>query len=676
VARRHHARRRDFGDERRAHDRFDVGILNITRFARPDANAWFFAQRALGVDAYDLYGRVIESYDGGTAKLRYGGDMALAALPQARRPTAKVLTVDLFSGAVQLDAKGEAKVALRMPDFNGTVRVTALAFGEDRYGGADAETIVRAPLVAEISTPRVMAPGDAAELTLDLQNFSGSEREFDVKVTADKPLAVAQGARKVKLADNAKTTLNFPLTAQEGYGVGRIGVVARSGEIRIDRRFELAVRAAWPAVLRSSPRALDTLDPIAIGSDAIDGLLADSVNARLTVSSLPPLPFATALKDLLKYPYGCVEQTTSKGFGSLLLDERTAANLHVDGLPPDQRKARVEGAIGRIASMQIPSGHFSMWGGDSYVNEILTPYVVEFLEDARDEGFNVPDDVLQKALKRLNDDLLSGGHPFYGYEHSDALRFADEAYSGYVLARVNRAPLGTLRALWDNERSKSLTALPLVHLGIALKLMGDEPRAGKAIAEAFAKKVERPWYLGDYGSDLRDTALMIALTHRYGLAKPEYDKRVFEIAGTLTTQKRQSDDAQKRFGWRWSYLSTQEQIAIARLGRTLVKDGDTVVSGTLSIGGTSSAISPDRIWSREFTGAQVRSGVRFKPEGDLPLYATTDIAGVPKTAPAADDHYVAIERRFYTLDGKPWEPAPLKEGDSLIVGIKLEAREA
>jgi uncharacterized protein YfaS (alpha-2-macroglobulin family) len=52
------------------------------------------------------------------------------------------------------------------------------------------------------------------------------------------------------------------------------------------------------------------------------------------------------------------------------------------------------------------------------------------------------------------------------------------------------------------------------------------------------------------------------------------------------------------------------------------------------------------------------------------------MAGVPKTAPAADDHYVWIERRFYTLDGKPWEPAPLKEGDSLIVGIKLEARDA
>jgi uncharacterized protein YfaS (alpha-2-macroglobulin family) len=654
----------------------DVGILNITRFARPDANAWFFAQRALGIDAYDLYGRVIESFDGNTAKLRYGGDMALDALPQARRPTAKVLTVDLFSGVVALDAKGEAQVALDMPDFNGTVRVTAIVFSEDHYGGNDVETIVRAPLVAEISTPRVLAPGDKAALTLDLQNFSGSEREFSVKVSAQKPLAVVDGERKVKLADNAKATLKFPLNALDGYGVGKIKVVASAGDIRIDRDFEMVVRAAWPSVLRSTSRSLENLDPIALGIGTMEGLLADSVTARLTVSSLPPLPFASALKDLLMYPYGCIEQTTSKGFGSLLLDEKTAANLHVTGLPAEQRKARVDGAIGRIASMQIPSGHFSMWGGDSYVNEFITPYVVEFLEDARDDGFLVPEDVLQKSLKRINDDLLSGGHPYYNYEHSDHLRFADQAYSGYVLARVNRAPLGTLRALFDNDRSKSITALPLVHLGIALKLMGDAPRAQKAIEEAFAKQVTRPWYLGDYGSDLRDTALMIALVKRYDLSKPEYDGRVFDLARGMGNQQHQAEDARRRYGWSWSHLSTQEQIAIARLGKTLIKDGDTVVAGTLAIGGTASPISPDRLWSREFSAAELAAGVRFTPTGDLPLYVSTDVAGVPKAVPTPDDHHVAIQRTFYALDGKPWEPGPLKEGDSLIVGLRLEAREA
>ena len=653
----------------------DVGILNITRFPRPDPTGWFFGQRRLGVDAYDLYGRVIESFDGNMAKLRYGGDMALAALPQARRPTAHVQTVDLFSGVVALDGQGNATVALKMPDFNGTVRVTALVFGEDEYGANDAETVVRAPLVAEISTPRVLAPGDKAEVTLDLQNFSGTEREFAVKVSADKLLAIAQGERRIKLADQAKTTLNFPLTAQQGYGVGKIEVSASGGGISIDRHFDLPVRAAWPAVLRSSARSLDKLAPITLGADTLDGLLPDSVTARLTVSSLPPLPFASALTGLLQYPYGCIEQTTSKAWGNLLLDEKTADNLHVAGLTPEQRKQRIDAAIGRIASMQIPSGLFSMWGGDSYVPTFLTPYVVDFLESARDEGFVVPDEVLQKALKRLNDDLLAGGHPYYDYEHSDAMRFADEAYSGYVLARVNRAPLGTLRALFDNERAKSITALPLVHLGIALKLMGDQPRAEKAIAEAFAKKVDRPWYLGDYGSDLRDTALMVALTHKYDLAKPEYDARVFELARSLTSQQRDADAEQRRYGFHWSWLSTQEQIAIARLGRELIGNGDTVVAGTLAIGAKSTELSPDRIWSRAFAAADLHAGVRLNPSGDLPMYVSTDIAGVPTAAPAPDDHYVSIRRGFYTLDGKPWTPAPLKEGDALIVGLTIEARQ-
>ena len=653
----------------------DVGILNITRFPRPDPTGWFFGQRRLGVDAYDLYGRVIESFDGNLAKLRYGGDMALAALPQARRPTAHVQTVDLFSGAVALDGQGQATVALKMPDFNGTVRVTALVFGENEYGTNDAETVVRAPLVAEISTPRVLAPGDKAEVTLDLQNFSGAEHAFAVKVSADKLLAIAQGERQVKLADKGKTTLTFPLTAQQGYGVGKIEVSAVGGGITIDRHFDLPVRAAWPAVLRSSARSLDKLAPITLGADALDGLLPDSVTARLTVSSLPPLPFASALAGLLQYPYGCIEQTTSKAWGNLLLDEKTADNLHVAGLAPEQRKQRIDAAIGRIASMQIPSGNFSMWGGDSYVPTFLTPYVVDFLESARDEGFVVPDDVLQKALKRLNDDLLAGGHPYYDYEHSDAMRFADEAYSGFVLARVNRAPLGTLRALFDNDRSKSITALPLVHLGIALKLMGDEPRAEKAIAEAFAKKVDRPWYLGDYGSDLRDTALMVALTHKYGMAKPEYDARVFDLARSLTSQQREADAEQKRYGFHWNWLSTQEQIAIARLGRELIGNGDTVVAGTLAIGAKSTELSPDRMWSRAFAAADLRAGVRLNPSGDLPMYVGTDIAGVPTQAPAADDHFVSVRRAFYTLDGKAWTPAPLKEGDALIVGLTIEARQ-
>ncbi|HBK47400.1 MAG TPA: hypothetical protein DDZ67_13395 [Xanthomonadaceae bacterium] len=646
----------------------DVGILNITRFPVPDANAQFFAQRRLGVDAYDIYGRVIESFEGASGKLRFGGDMALAALPQAKRPTARVQTVDLFSGAVKLDARGNARVQLPVPDFNGTLRVSALVYADDRYGNRDAETVVRAPILAEASMPRVMAPGDRSTVTLDVQNFTGKPGEFNVRVDGIGPLAIGESSRTARLGVDGKTTLNFPLTAQEGYTVAKVRVRVDGNGFKADRSYDLPVRAAWPSVLRAQTRMVDAAPaPVSFDAGLADGLMAGSVNARMVVSALPPIPFASALKGALEYPYGCAEQTTSKGYAALLLDDATAQLLGAQGLETDKRRERMEGAFGRLASMQVSSGHFSMWGDDGYVNAWLTPYIAEFLLDAKDAGFAVPDNVLQKALDRLSEDLLSGGNQFYGQDRREELKFANKAWSGYVLARVNRAPLGTLRALYDNDRDKAVSGLSLVHLGIALSLQGDGKRGEAAIKAGFAKDSgERPYYFGDYGSVVRDDALMIALLHERGLARPEYDARAVALGRAL--------DARRNSGWLW--LSTQEQVALARLGKALLVDQKKLVSGQLVVGDETSEIAPAKLFGRSFDGAQLARGVRFVAQGEAPLYASLEVAGIPRAAPAPDDRYIGVERSWYTTDGKPWTPRPLKEGEALIVRVGITANTA
>lgn len=642
----------------------DVGILNITRFPVPDANAQFFAQRRLGTDAYDIYGRVIESFEGASGKLKFGGDMALEALPQAKRPTARVQTVDLFSGSVTLDAKGNARVQLPVPDFNGTLRVSALVYSDTRYGNRDMETIVRAPILAEASMPRVMAPGDRSTVTLDVQNFTGKPGEFSVRVEGIGPLAIAEAARSVKLAVDAKQTLSFPLSATEGYSVAKVRVRVDGNGFKADRSYELPVRAGWPQVLRAQTRVLDPLAPITLDSSFADGLMAGSVTARMVVSPLPPIPFASALQGALEYPYGCAEQTTSKGYAALLLDDATARALGTKGLEAAKRRERMEGAFGRLASMQIASGHFSMWGDDGYVNPGLTPYIAEFLLDAKDAGFAVPDNVLQKALNRLSEDLLSGGNEFYGQDRRDNLKFANQAWSGYVLARVNRAPLGTLRALYDNQRDKALTGLSLVHLGVALSLQGDTKRGDAAIKAGFAKdSSERPPYFGDYGSAIRDDALMMALLHERGLSKPEYDTRAVALGRAL--------DARRATGWLW--LSTQEQVALARLGKALMVGQGKQVSGTLTVGGDAQQIAPARLFGRSFDGAALARGVQFAPQGEAPMYASLEVAGIPRSAPEPDTRHLSVERSWYTTDGKPWTPQALKEGEALIVRVTITA---
>ncbi|NIK34881.1 hypothetical protein FHY15_004074 [Xanthomonas arboricola] len=642
----------------------DVGILNITRFPVPDANAQFFAQRRLGTDAYDIYGRVIESFEGASGKLKFGGDMALEALPQAKRPTARVQTVDLFSGSVKLDAKGNARVQLPVPDFNGTLRVSALVYSDTRFGNHSVETVVRAPILAEASMPRVMAPGDRSTVTLDVQNFTGKPGEFNVRVDGIGPLAIAEAARSVKLGVDAKQTLSFPLSATEGYSVAKVRVRVDGNGFKADRSYDLPVRAGWPQVLRAQTRVLDPLAPITLDSGFADGLMAGSVTARMVVSPLPPIPFASALQGALDYPYGCAEQTTSKGYAALLLDDATARALGTKGLEAGKRRERMEGAFGRLASMQIASGHFSMWGDDGYVNPGLTPYIAEFLLDAKDAGFAVPDNVLQKALNRLSEDLLSGGNEFYGQDRRDSLKFANQAWSGYVLARVNRAPLGTLRALYDNQRDKALTGLSLVHLGAALSLQGDTKRGQAAIKAGFAKdSSERPPYFADYGSAIRDDALMMALLHERGLSKPEYDTRAVALGRAL--------DARRATGWLW--LSTQEQVALARLGKALMVGQGKQVSGTLTVGGETQEIAPARLFGRSFDSAALARGVQFAPQGEAPMYASLEVAGIPRSAPEQDTRNLSVERSWYTTDGKPWTPRALKEGEALIVRVTITA---
>jgi uncharacterized protein YfaS (alpha-2-macroglobulin family) len=467
----------------------------------------------------------------------------------------------------------------------------------------------------------------------------------------------------------------MPISASAGVDVAKIDIHAELNDFSVDRHFEFAVRSAWPEEVRTVPMAIEGGKATRLDGSLVSGFVPSTVLGRITLSTLPPLPYAAALRDLLRYPYGCIEQTISKGYAALYLDDKTGKTLGVAGLSEAGQRAAVETALARIASFQASNGHFSFWGGTSPIETFMTPYAIDFMLDARDAGYAVPNDVLQKALQRSSDDLLAGGHPYYSYEQRNHMRIADEAYAGFVLARVNRAPLGTLRTLFDNERSKLVAPLPLVHLGIALKLMGDNDRAQKAVAEAFAWTKERPWYVGDYGSDLRDLGTMVALAHAYGLGKPEYDAKLVDWARNATANVRATQQKTPYYHWSWSYLSTQEQVAIARVAHVFGAGDNRPLGATLHVDGKAENVPENTfLFTRDVTAAELASGVTIEPAGPATIFATLDVAGIPSKAPDADDSQIEVRRSYYTADGQPWSGESLKEGDTLIVALKIEAR--
>jgi len=663
---------------RKAHVRVtavDLGVLNITRFPLPDAAAWFFAQRALGVEARDLYARIIESLDGQKARLRYGGDMALPVLPGSRRPNAVIETVDLAGEVATIGADGKARVEIPVPDFNGTLKVRALVWADEHYGAAEAETIVRAPLVVEASTPRVLAAGDRSSLTLDLTNLSGADGEYTLALSASGPVSVGEAPPRVRVANRERRTLSIPITATGSFGVGELSVRVTGPEVDADRRFRLAVRPAWPEVTRATATVLESPAPVSPSPALRRGLIPETVSQRLAISTLPPLPYGAAAQQLAAYPYGCLEQTTSKAWALVLLDDDARNRLGIDELtmtdpsgarlPIDagRRAAMLDLAVARIGAMQTDDGHFAMWPGEAQPETQLTPMVTELLLAARDAGVAVPAEVLDRALARLREDLLRGGNMDWRYEHAEHLRLAEMAWAGFVLAKVERAPVGTLRALFDNERDKLVAPLPLVHLGAALKRMGDTERARRAIDEAFSRRLTRPSWLGDFGSETRDLALMLAIARAEGLAKPEHEARAIELARMLSVR-----GGELR-------LSTQEQLAVLRLGHALAASAPRSFAASIAIGGRVEERTGVSTIARTLDADALAAGVRLTPAGGAPLYVIEEAAGIPTAFEPIGSDQLRISRRWFRPDGTPWTGDTLAEGDVLIARIEIESAE-
>ena len=639
----------------------DLGILNITDFPTPDPFAHFFAKRSYGVRQYDAYHKVIENLSGVRAKLRFGGD-APGNGNQSKKADAKVKTVALFSGAVKVNDKGEATIKLAVPDYNGSLRVMAVAFSKDRFGSKDQEITVAAPVIAEIATPRFISPGDQSTLTMDLHNLSGENQKLKVDLQVSKPLKLERFRKSISLADKKKTIIRFKLGAHENFGVGKIFLTVKGKGVDLKRSWELGVRPPFPGVRRVEYKIIKPGTGFTLNRALHSDLMSETVDGTLVVSTVPPLNVRGAVKGLLSYPYGCLEQTTSRAFPIVYIDQQKALKVGLKPLSNTKRNEYITKALVRIRSMQLGSGGFGLWNNRSREEPWLTPYVVHFMLEARDQGYSVPDDMLKKALRNL--ELRLGKRrriiaQYFYTQSPDHLFFAADAYAAYVLARVQRAPLGTLRTLYDHHRKNSKSGLPLVHLGLALKLMGDSKRGLAAIKAGVKLARKENLYLGDYGSVVRDTALIVALINHHKLSIPNADKLVFDL----------SRDMRGR-----NYLSTQEQLAVFMASHELSKGAGTDWKGTLVHQNKSVDINRKGKYINAFTANDLNAGVRFKTKGAKNLYAMYVVNGYPRQSPKAITKHINVVRTLYNMKGKAITDRNFKVGQLLIAHISVRSK--
>ncbi|MGN6582749.1 MAG: MG2 domain-containing protein [Rhizobiaceae bacterium] len=618
----------------------DVGILNLTRYQPPDPEAWYFGQRRMGIDIRDIYGRLIDGSAGAMGRIRTGGDGAQMSA-QGSPPTQKL--VASFSGPVKVDNDGRAVVSFDIPQFNGTVRVMAVAWSKTGVGHATSDVVIRDPVVVTASLPRFMAPGDHAEMRLDVANTDGPAGDYTLTVTSDGTVKSADDAPKtVTLAKGERKALTVPLTASAAGNAAITVRLANASGLSVEQVLPLPVR---PEVLPVTTRQVINLaangGAITIDKELLASSLLDGASVSVGVSSSAAFDVPSLLLSLDRYPYGCAEQTTSRALPLLYVSEMAKSA----GLPedPDLHK-RVQDAIFKVLSYQSSSGSFGLWGpgsGDLW----LDAYVSDFLTRAREQGYTVPAEGFSQALSNLQNALA------YNTDIKD--RGSEIAYALYVLARNRKASIGDLRYYADTEMAKFPSPMARAQLAAALALYGDVNRADAAFVSALGLAQQKApanrasW--SDYGSTLRDGAAMLALA-----AETKPSPATIPAMIKLVSAERASA----------RYTSTQDEAWMVLAARA-------IKTGTKGIKLDVNGKPHDGAFAERVSGTELqKTPIRLVNKGADPVQAVVTAVAAPVQPLPAGGNGFSIERGYYTMDGKPADITEATQNERFVVVIE------
>lgn len=354
----------------------DEAVLARTRHAVPDPAARFARPRRLqGVGATSLASLMEPprwpTEPGGDGDL---DDAVLLALGQRSADLDHLGSLAVWR-VVDLDATGSGSVDLPLDDFEGRLRVIALAASATATGAARADCRVRGILGLRLSLPRVLCPGDTctAVATISLRDCAGVVR---LDLDGGEALAIAPVPARPALAGDI-LAVPLALTAKQADGRAAIAatltVEGTDGAIQ-QRRIvvRMPVRPAGRFV--EDRRVLDLQAGANAWTDREGWIEPPQVTFHLPAD--PRAALRPAFDELAAYPYGCGEQIASQVLVLAALSGLAEDGRAVGILPHGVR------ALGVLAT---DSG-WRLWPGDRSIHPVVSAHALRALLTAERAG--------------------------------------------------------------------------------------------------------------------------------------------------------------------------------------------------------------------------------------------------------------------------------------------------
>ena len=643
----------------------DEGILRLTKQESPDPVKWYFGKRALSVDYRDDYGRLLDANLGPAANVNFGGDEiggeGLTVTP--------IKTVALWSGVVQTGIDGRAVIRLpAQAEFNGQLRIMAVAWTDAAVGGGSKPLTVREPVVADLSLPRFLAPGDTAFATLELNNLEGRAGQYIAEITSSGGI-LAPFRKLYDLIVGQHVIERAPMSAPAAAGISRVKFSVSGPGFEQQKSYPLQTRLGWGPVTRAITELQKPGEAYVPPAELMSGLAAGSVTLEVSYSpfqGFDPGPIAVALS---RYPYGCTEQLVSTAYPLLYAGE-VSKDPRLKGV-----MARLADAVSKLLDRQSLDGAFGLWRvGDGEADPWLGAYATDFLIEAQKRGVAVPQDAIDRALGAMRQVSRPDGYASASYRltfpdwwsgSKDAskaatlrMRSRASAYALYVLAKGGRGDLARLRWWHDVQMKAEPSPLARAQVAAGLAMMGDQARAHDGFRKAAeAVGYKRPAlqigpvvYVDSddwYQSPLRDLAGVIGLAYEAGEADVGRSLQA-RLAGAV-----KDPDA----------LNTQEEAQLLKAAHYML-----AAAGQMRIDASGVVALPATGGAPRWAVGRLASA-RFVNGGAGALWRTVTVRGTPLASPQAQGHGLSVSKSFYGFGGGEADPASMRQGERLIVRI-------
>jgi uncharacterized protein YfaS (alpha-2-macroglobulin family) len=364
-----------------------------------------------------------------------------------------------FMPHIITDKKGSGQLSFTVPEQLASWRIKVFAFDREvKEGTLTEETVTKKELMVRADLPRYFREKDKGTVTAIVHNESEERMEGELFIDiTENGESINQ---KIKLKDNKKRfvikphsleTFNWMIEIPQGVSTYKVRVAAITDELSDAEERDLPILPSRQRLIESALISLQGSGskileiPLKADPTRIDESMVLQIEPQLALSILNTIPF------LIEYPYECVEQILNKYVPLSIMNEiykkypaiqqavskipdrktptppwekdapqrlitlmetpwvwqsegRPTIWPVIDMLDPKIVEAQKETTFNKLRAAQLPNGAFPWWPGGK-ADPYMTLYVLAGLAEARRYGVDVPIDMIQRALKYVNETI-------------------------------------------------------------------------------------------------------------------------------------------------------------------------------------------------------------------------------------------------------------------------------